>query len=66
VVGVNAEDAERESGPQSFDDRQHLGGADLLAGGDQGPRGDAIDGMEVIDALERAARRAKHRVAASW
>ena len=47
VVGVKAQDAEREARQQRLDGRQQIGFADFLAGGDQLPLGDAIDGIDV-------------------
>lgn len=53
VVGVNAEDPEREAVQQRPDDRKQEGFGDLLAGRDQLPLRDAIDGVDGIDAPDR-------------
>ena len=49
---MKTQNVEGEAGQQGFDDRQQVGFADLLAGGDQLPLGDAIDGIDVINAFD--------------
>ena len=49
VVGMEAENAERKAGEQGFDHRQQIGFADLLAGSDELPLGQAIHGIDVIN-----------------
>lgn len=51
VVGMKSEYAEWEVLQQGCDDRQQIGFGDLLASGDQLPLGDAVDGVDMIDAL---------------
>lgn len=51
IVGMEAQNAEREVGEQDFQRGEQIGLADLLDAGDDLPLGDLIDGIDVIEAL---------------
>ncbi len=62
---MEAENREGEPGQQGFEHRQQIRLAELLAGGHQFPLGQAIHGVDVIDALHPVLLALMHAVDAN-
>ena len=52
IIGMEAQDPEREAGKNLFQDGQQVGLAQALAGGDDFHLGEAVHGVDVIEPLD--------------